>query len=236
MHPSAFLNAKKFFQTYMPEQSSAVVVEIGAQNINGSIREIAPPTLKYIGVDFAAGNGVDVVLDDPYKLPFENDSVDVVVTSSCLEHSEMFWVLFLEIMRILRSSGLLYINVPTNGDFHRYPVDCWRFYPDSGDALILWAKRNAFHPLLLESFVDKKYMGIWNDYVAVFLKEESQRSLHPNRMIETKDGYFNGKVAENDYIRSHRGKSPDQSNAINSLKRWYWDRMYQKVMSKIKSM
>ena len=26
----------------------------------------------------------------------------------------------------------------SNGDYHSWPVDCWRFYPDSGIALINW--------------------------------------------------------------------------------------------------
>ena len=30
---------------------------------------------------------------------------------------------------------LFYLNAPSNGEFHRYPVDCWRFYPDAGGAL-----------------------------------------------------------------------------------------------------
>jgi SAM-dependent methyltransferase len=71
-----------------------------------------------------------------YKLPFADGSVDVVLSSSCFEHSEFFWLLFLEILRVLRPEGLFYLNAPSNGPFHRYPVDCWRFYPDSGNALV----------------------------------------------------------------------------------------------------
>ena len=37
-------------------------------------------------------------------------------------------------------------NVPSNGDFHRWLHDGWRVYPDSGNALINWAKRNYFNP------------------------------------------------------------------------------------------
>ena len=46
------------------------------------------------------------MLTDPYHLPFESNSLDVVVSSSCFEHSEMFWLLFLEIMRVLKPEGL----------------------------------------------------------------------------------------------------------------------------------
>src|SRR5690606_22164720 len=102
---------------------------------------VAPANVTYIGLDFEKAKGVDVLLTDPYTLPFENESVDVVVSSSCFEHSEMFWLVFAEILRILKPNGLVYLNAPSNGVVHRYPVDCWRFYPDAGEALATWGKR-----------------------------------------------------------------------------------------------
>jgi SAM-dependent methyltransferase len=234
MHPSALLNAKIFFQTYTTSETSATVVDIGAQNVNGSMKDVAPRSLRYIGVDFINANGVDVVLTDPYSLPFENESVDIVVSSSCLEHSEMFWVLYLEVLRILKPGGLFYINVPTNGDFHRYPVDCWRFYPDSGQALVTWAKRNGYQPLLLESFVDDKYMGIWNDYVAVFLKDEKHLAEHPRRMIEAKNSFTNGMVAGRQEVLRERKHSPDQFNFIDRIKRRYWRSKERAMLNSLK--
>ena len=143
MHPSALRNGKLFFETYAAMLADASVVDIGAQDVNGSLKDVMPSHLRYTGVDFVEGKGVDVVLDDPYTLPFADESVDIVVSNSCLEHSEMFWPSFLEMLRVLRPTGLLYLNVPSNADFHRYPVDCWRFYLDSGVALVSWARRNG---------------------------------------------------------------------------------------------
>jgi SAM-dependent methyltransferase len=135
MHDTAIFHATKFFNTYLKNAKDLIIVDIGAQDVNGSLRSFSPPSSKYIGLDFIKAKGVDVVIDDLYSLPFKNDSVDVIVSSSCFEHSEFFWLLFNESLRILKPTGLLYINVPSNGDYHIYPVDCWRFYPDSGIAL-----------------------------------------------------------------------------------------------------
>src|SRR5512140_2189307 len=137
MHPTAMMNCAHFFDTYgtcFGPDERVRVVEIGAQDVNGSLRDVAPKRFEYVGVDFVAGKGVDVVLDDPYVLPFEAASADIVVSSSCFEHAEMFWLVFLEVMRILKPRGLFYLNVPSNGMYHRHPVDCWRFSPDSGAA------------------------------------------------------------------------------------------------------
>jgi SAM-dependent methyltransferase len=190
MHLTAMSHARLFFDAYATKIPTAVVVDIGAQDVNGSLKEVCPPTCKYIGVDFVAGKGVDVVLEDPYKLPFEDGSVDIVVSSSCYEHTEMFWLAFLEVLRILKPSGLFYLNVPSNGEFHRYPVDCWRFYPDSGNALVAWARRNDYPAVLLESFIGNqgKEGGPrnqqWNDYIAVFLKDATTISRYPDRILD----------------------------------------------------
>ena len=68
MHPSAYATCQRFAHTYMPHlPADACVLDIGAQDINGSLRSIFY-SHKYLGVDFVKGVGVDLVLDDPYKL------------------------------------------------------------------------------------------------------------------------------------------------------------------------
>lgn len=183
LHPSALYNGDSFFRTYgpyLPPKSRCL--DVGAYDVNGSLRQVAPAMWQYVGVDFSAGPGVDVVLEDPYYLPFPDGSFDVAVSTSCFEHSEFFWLSFLEILRVLSPRGLFYLNAPSNGSFHRYPVDCWRFFPDSGKALEKWAKRNQVPTKLLESFVSYQQVNPWNDLVAVFLKDGHYAAEYPKRM------------------------------------------------------
>jgi SAM-dependent methyltransferase len=197
MHLSAMNNCKSFFQTYaefFPSDKSTKVVEIGSQDVNGSLRSVAPDAFDYIGVDFQAAKGVDVVLTDPYSLPFASESVDMVLSSSCFEHSEMFWLVFLEIMRVLKPRGLFYLNVPSAGSFHRYPVDCWRFYPDSGRALVQWSKRSGGNAELLESYTQKG--GTWQDFVGVFVKDRAFANAFPKRIVSVKTDFENGTVSD----------------------------------------
>ena len=207
-------NASLFFQTYLPAGKGKILVEIGSQDVNGSIRQVAPQVAKYIGVDFAEGKGVDIILDDPYTLPFDDNSIDVCVASSVFEHSEMFWLLFLEILRILKPDGLFYLNVPSNGTFHRYPVDCWRFYPDSGQALVTWAKRNNYSPAMLESFVSSQTSDVWNDFVAVFVKEEVHAIKYPNRILQIKKDFYNGVVQNSPDFLNLSSFDEDQKKLI----------------------
>jgi SAM-dependent methyltransferase len=48
-------------------------------------------------------------------------------------------VTILEVARVLRPGGLLCLIVPSGGFEHRYPLDCWRYYPDGVRALTRWA-------------------------------------------------------------------------------------------------
>jgi len=194
MHRTAMQNAALFFDTYAPFIGPGRVLDIGAQDVNGSLKQVCPAGLEYVGVDFVPGRGVDVVLSDPYVLPFASNSVDAMVSSSCFEHSQFFWVLFLEMLRVLKPNGLFYLNVPSNGLFHRYPVDCWRFYPDSGGALVEWGRRNDYRCHLLESFVAKQDRELWNDFVAVFLKDGACRDQYPQRMLARHTSFFNGRT------------------------------------------
>jgi SAM-dependent methyltransferase len=196
MHYTAMEIGRAFFRTYVPHGRNLRIVDIGAQDVNGSLRSVVTPGNQYIGVDFVDGKGVDVILDDPYVLPFGTESVDVVVSSSCFEHSQFFWLLYMEILRVLKPSGLFYLNAPSNGYVHRYPVDCWRFYPDSGIALQNWARRNACETVLLESFTSLQKKDVWNDFIAVFAKDDGHTANHPRRIQSVYRDYTNGYTIE----------------------------------------
>jgi SAM-dependent methyltransferase len=191
MHDTARAFGRMFFDSYCSAEGEATILDIGAMNVNGSLRDEAPLGLRYIGVDMEPGPGVDVVVDDPGVLPFAPASVDVVVSSSCFEHAEHFWELFGEVQRVLKPGGLFYVNAPSNGLYHRYPVDCWRFYPDAGLALERWGRKLGHATLLLESFVASNDGDVWNDFVAVFLKDQAHELQHPRRIADKARGLTN---------------------------------------------
>ncbi|MDP4300088.1 methyltransferase domain-containing protein [Leptothrix discophora] len=216
MHQSALQHARLFFQTYTEQDFSGQIIEIGSQDVNGSLRELAPAHARYLGLDFQPGKGVDLILQDPYALPLESDCADIVMSSSCLEHSEFFWLAFLEMVRIVRPGGLIYLNAPSNGMYHRYPVDCWRFYPDSGVALQEWARRNHQELNLLESFIGSHHAHNerWNDYVAVFQKVGADAPTWNRRMLDLSPRHYNARIQDDPQPRSERLYSEDQEKLL----------------------
>jgi SAM-dependent methyltransferase len=176
MHKSALIAGEVFFRTYC-RQPRLRILDVGAQDINGSLRMVAPRDAEYVGIDMVAGKGVDHVLADPYAYPFESGFFDAAVSTSCFEHDPCFWVTFLEIARVLKPGGLLYLNAPSNGPYHPHSTDNWRFYPDAGKALAAWAQRNAVQLQFVESFILNQMDQVgWNDFIAVFRKGPPQRT------------------------------------------------------------
>lgn len=203
MHDTSVKNFIRFVSNYVNNDDKKLL-EIGSKSYQGefSFSWLLPERVKHIGVDFQKGINVDIVLENPYKIPIEENSVDYVISSSCFEHSEFFWLTFLEIFRVLKPGGIFYLNAPSNGAFHRYPVDCWRFYPDSAIALSKWAKYNNFDCELLEQYTSHKENDIWLDYVAVFIKSSNPSTFPKNRILDNFKDFSNGTKFPNheDYI------------------------------------
>lgn len=61
------------------------VLEIGARDINGTVRHLFPNATRYVGVDLADGPSVDVVADAA-ELDL-GETFDVVVSTEVLEHA-----------------------------------------------------------------------------------------------------------------------------------------------------
>ena len=195
MHKTAENNSKLFFNNYIyPQKNKHKILEIGSYIGGFSIRTLSTSETEYIGVDLIEGPGVDIVLTDQYKLPFDDGTFDFIISSSCFEHVEFFWVIYLEIMRVLKKDGLFYLNAPSNGDFHRYPVDCWRFFPDSGHALINWGKFNGLNCGLIEQYTSDKESDIWCDYVSIHIKNIDYIHKYENRILNYINNYTNGSV------------------------------------------
>jgi SAM-dependent methyltransferase len=170
MHASSFENMQRCVEKYAPSAAELDgplrVVELGSADVNGSYRSLfAGQAVTYVGVDIEAAPGVDLVARDPYHLPLPDQDADIVLSGQALEHSEFFWLAFREMVRILRPNGYAFLIVPSAGPIHRYPVDCYRFYPDSMAALAKYAGC-----CLVECWHDDR--GPWNDIVAVFSREQ----------------------------------------------------------------
>lgn len=169
MHTSSLAHMRRLADTYLKGQSDLTIVDIGSWDVNGSYKPLlSEPGWRYCGVDLTAGPNVDVVMTSPYKLPMASHSVDVLVSGQAFEHIEFFWLTWLEICRVVKPGGLIFLIAPSRGPEHRYPQDCWRFYPDGFRALAIYGSLE-----LVEVSTDwephpAEDSSAWGDTVGVF--------------------------------------------------------------------
>ncbi len=168
MHRTSLENMHKCVLRYsLPNRNTGGnpthVLDIGGADINGSYRPLFPaPLYKYQTADIAQV-GADIILKDPYLIPLPDCSIDLVISGQMLEHCEFFWLAFQEMVRLAKPDGFIFLIAPSAGPIHRYPVDCYRFYPDAYDALARYA-----HCHLVACWQDER--GPWRDLVGVFRK------------------------------------------------------------------
>ena len=108
MHVSALNIGRAFFEQYLSADPEVSVLDVGGMDVNGSLRSVAGAGRRFLSVDLVEGPGVDVVLDDPYRFPFPDDSFDAIVSTSCFEHDSFFWLTFIEMCRVTRIGGYVY--------------------------------------------------------------------------------------------------------------------------------
>jgi len=183
------------------------VIDIGGQDVNGSLKQYClENNMKYICVDIEEASGVDIIVKPGLKYPFETGSIDIVVSSSCFEHDPCFWMTFKEICRITKLDGFIYINAPGNGEYHKYPGDNWRFYPDAAQALAYWSSyqilqdEEIYNVKIEETFYVYPKGDKWKDFVCIWKRtNEKQSEIIVSEDIKNKIGPLKQKLLDNNF-------------------------------------
>ena len=95
-------------QRYSYYFSNSRVLEVGSLDINGSIRHFFRDC-NYTGIDVGPGPGVDLVCPGE-KFFEESNSYDVVASTECFEHTMEWPNIFLNMVRLVRSGGLVFFT------------------------------------------------------------------------------------------------------------------------------
>lgn len=108
MHPQAM----QWVQDAIGDQTFGSVVELGARDVNGNVRNLFPDA-KYIGVDTGEGEGVDVVCDAADYLP--DLPVDCVVSTEMLEHTPRAEEIIHQVFKMLTGGGVFIMTAAGPG-------------------------------------------------------------------------------------------------------------------------
>jgi SAM-dependent methyltransferase len=180
MHDTALAAGTQFAATY--GRKGMRVLDVGGQNVNGSLREAFESRgMTYVCLDIEAHPSVDVVMKPGEAFPFEDESFDLIVSTSCFEHDPCFWLTFRELCRVVSRTGYIYVNAPSNGPYHGYPGDNWRFYRDAGQALAYWSGKEVdgktWPVAVEETFYVHPKSDIWKDFICIWKRTDVKETV-----------------------------------------------------------
>ncbi|MDX2028856.1 MAG: class I SAM-dependent methyltransferase [Alphaproteobacteria bacterium] len=116
MHPVIFSAFERLCRTYASNAPEAVL-EIGAvpgPDMLLNLPDLARATTR-IGLNLAEATkykGCRILQGNANHMPFPDESFDLVLCNSVLEHDSKFWLTLQEIKRVLRPGGTVILGVP----------------------------------------------------------------------------------------------------------------------------
>lgn len=140
MHASSFDLCGQFVSRYLGDAKTLRVADVGSFDINGTYQPLfTRDGWQYVGFDQTAGPNVDVVVGQSERWCLDHahhENFDVVISGQVLEHVRRPWKWIVEVARLCRPGGLIWVCAPNTWGFHEFPIDCWRVWPDGLRALL----------------------------------------------------------------------------------------------------
>ena len=152
------------------------ILEIGSRNVTGLNLRNTFSNADYVGFDFYPGENVDIV-GDAHKLSSyfsDQEKFDLIFSSSVFEHLYMPWVVAIEIQKLLKVGGYVFIETHFSFKSHERP---WNFFQFSDMGLrALFNEALGFD--LIESGMSNPISGYFAHNSDAYLKYRPVTELY----------------------------------------------------------
>ena len=137
MHPSSIENMRRAINT-VPLKPGSTILDVGGANTyynqDRSYKHLCTPDHTYLITDIVDAPNVTHVMTGEYNMPFESESIDMVVCGQTLEHVNNPFKSVAEMKRVLKEGHFMCLCAPSAGPKHDNP-DVWRFMDDAFKAI-----------------------------------------------------------------------------------------------------
>lgn len=153
------------------------ILEIGSREVTGESNARKEFGLaKYIGFDYYPGKNVDVV-GDAHKLSSyfsQEEKFDIIYSSACFEHFAMPWLVAIEISKLLKVGGIVFVETHFSFSSHERP---WHFFQFSDMALkTLFSSALGFE--CIEAGMSNPIVGRFSSLADDYLKNKLVTGLY----------------------------------------------------------
>ncbi len=184
------------------------ILEIGSREVTGpsnARNEFAKA--EYVGFDYYPGNNVDVV-GDAHKLSSyfqQEEKFDIVYSSACFEHFAMPWLVAIEIHKVLKMGGIVFVETHFSYSSHERP---WHFFQFSDMALrVLFCEALGFE--CMEAGMSNPIVGRFSALADPYLKNKPVAGLYCH------SEYLGKKVKE---VKNFDWEQIDLENVVGKTK------------------
>lgn len=172
--------AHQKWQSYIFEHGNKPgmrILEIGSREVTGPSGARAHLSeAEYVGFDYYPGNNVDVV-GDVHRLSSyfeEGTQFDIIFSSACFEHFAMPWIVAVEIAKMLKVGGMVFVETHFSYSSHERP---WHFFQFTDMAL-----KTLFSPALgfecLEAGYSNPMVGRFSSLADEYLQNKPITGLY----------------------------------------------------------
>lgn len=184
------------------------ILEIGSREVTGpsnARNEFAKA--EYVGFDYYPGNNVDVV-GDAHKLSSyfpQEERFDIVYSSACFEHFAMPWLVAIEIHKVLKVGGIVFVETHFSYSSHERP---WHFFQFSDMALrVLFCEALGFE--CMEAGMSNPMVGRFSSLADPYLKNKPVAGLYCH------SEYLGRKIKE---VKNFDWEQMDLENVVGKTK------------------
>jgi len=169
-------NIKKF-----SHHITGKVLDVGSGNYNRYQHLLSCESM--VCFDVEDSENVDVV-GSVYKLPFEDNEFDSLISTEMLEHIEYLDKAISEMSRVLKAGGNILVSVPQTGGMHSEPYDYWRFtryglasmFERNGFKVVAYEQNGGFFSVITQTITRyikrlfRPHQHWWGRIFSIFFK------------------------------------------------------------------
>ena len=168
------------WQRYLSDlgnQPGKRILELGSTQVSGeSIARMNFSRSEYVGFDYYPGRNVDVV-GDAHKLSAyfgKDEKFDLIFSSTSFEHYAMPWMVAVEISKLLKVGGLVFIETHFAFSSHERP---WHFFHFTDLALkVLFSPALGFE--CIEAGMSNPVIGRFSSLGDAYLRNQPIAGLY----------------------------------------------------------